>query len=48
MFFFLLTYRLGESQLAKIASPFLLDGAEQGGLGLFNLHPSESFMAPSA
>ena len=34
MFFFLLTYRLGESQLAKIASPFLLDGAEQGGLGL--------------
>ncbi len=28
MFFFLLTYRLGESQLAKIASPFLLDGAE--------------------
>ena len=30
----LLTYRLGESQLAKIASPFLLDGAEQGGLGL--------------
>lgn len=34
MFFFLLTYRLGESQLAKIASPFLLDGVEQGGLGL--------------
>ena len=34
MFFFLLTYRLGESQLAKIASPFLLDDAEQGGLAL--------------
>lgn len=34
MFFFLLTYRLGESQLAKIASPFLLDGADSGGLGL--------------
>ena len=34
MFFFLLTYRLGESQLAKIASPFLLDSAEVGGLGL--------------
>lgn len=34
MFFFLLTYRLGESQLVKIASPFLLDGAEAGGLGL--------------
>lgn len=34
MFFFLLTYRLGESQLVKIASPFLLDGNETGGLGL--------------
>ncbi len=34
MFFFLLTYRLGESQLAKIASPFLLDTMDKGGLGL--------------
>lgn len=34
MFFFLLTYRLGESQLAKIASPFLLDATDKGGLGL--------------
>lgn len=34
MFFFLLTYRLGESQLAKIASPFLLDSADKGGLEL--------------
>lgn len=34
MFFFLLTYRLGESQLAKIASPFLLDTAGEGGLAL--------------
>lgn len=34
MFFFLLTYRLGESQLAKIASPFLLDKAKLGGLEL--------------
>lgn len=34
MFLFLLTYRLGESQLTKMASPFLLDSAEQGGLGL--------------
>lgn len=34
MFFFILTYRLGESQLAKIASPFLLDTHEKGGLGL--------------
>ena len=25
MLFFLLTYRLGEAQLVKIASPFLLD-----------------------
>src|SRR5699024_2350649 len=34
MLFFLLTYRLGESQLAKIASPFLLDTPEKGGLAL--------------
>ena len=34
MFFFLLTYRLGESQLVKIASPFLLDSPEAGGLEL--------------
>ena len=34
MFFFLLTYRLGESQLAKIASPFLLDSTDKGGLNL--------------
>lgn len=32
--FFLLTYRLGESQLAKIASPFLLDSRSGGGLAL--------------
>lgn len=31
---FMLTYRLGESQLVKLASPFLLDSLEQGGLGL--------------
>ncbi len=31
---FMLTYRLGESQLVKLASPFLLDKAEAGGLGL--------------
>lgn len=31
---FLLLYRLGESQLVKMASPFLLDGREIGGLGL--------------
>ncbi len=30
----LLFYRLGESQLVKMASPFLLDGREVGGLGL--------------
>ncbi|MDP5229076.1 MAG: MFS transporter, partial [Cellulophaga sp.] len=30
---FILTYRLGESQLVKMASPFLLDSPEQGGLG---------------
>ena len=34
MFLFLLTYRLGESQLVKIASPFLLDSPETGGLEL--------------
>ncbi len=31
---FMLTYRLGESQLVKLASPFLLDARELGGLGL--------------
>lgn len=31
---FLLLYRLGESQLVKLASPFLLDPQEAGGLGL--------------
>ncbi|MBP5259164.1 MAG: AmpG family muropeptide MFS transporter [Paludibacteraceae bacterium] len=31
---FILLYRLGEAQLAKIASPFLLDAREAGGLGL--------------
>ena len=31
---FLLLYRLGESQLVKLASPFLLDLPEVGGLGL--------------
>lgn len=30
---FILTYRLGESQLVKMASPFLLDTTEKGGLG---------------
>ncbi len=34
MFFFLLTYRLGESQLVKIASPFLLEDRAANGLGL--------------
>ena len=29
---FVLTYRLGESQLVKMTSPFLLDSAEAGGL----------------
>lgn len=32
--FFILTYRLGESQLVKMVSPFLLDKKELGGLGL--------------
>lgn len=31
---FMLTYRLGESQLVKLSSPFLLDKPEAGGLGL--------------
>lgn len=31
---FMLTYRLGESQLMKLAAPFLLDKPEDGGLGL--------------
>ncbi len=31
---FLLLYRLAESQLVKLASPFLLDAKEAGGLGL--------------
>ncbi|MDR2910661.1 MAG: MFS transporter [Bacteroidales bacterium] len=31
---FLLLYRLGEAQLGKMASPFLLDPVEIGGLGL--------------
>lgn len=31
---FLLLYRLGESQLVKLASPFLLDAQDLGGLGL--------------
>ncbi len=31
---FLMTYRLGESQLVKLASPFLLDSINLGGLGL--------------
>lgn len=30
---FILTYRLGESQLVKMASPFLLDDLDAGGLG---------------
>ncbi len=30
----MLFYRLGESQLVKLASPFLLDAREVGGLGL--------------
>jgi PAT family beta-lactamase induction signal transducer AmpG len=32
--FFLLTYRLGEAQLGKLASPFLLDKVENGGLAV--------------
>ncbi len=30
---FILTFRLGESQLVKMAAPFLLDTADKGGLG---------------
>ncbi|MFK5972284.1 MAG: MFS transporter [Flavobacteriaceae bacterium] len=30
---FILTFRLGESQLVKMAAPFLLDNASKGGLG---------------
>jgi PAT family beta-lactamase induction signal transducer AmpG len=33
---FLLTYRLGEAQLLKMAQPFLLDPRTAGGLGLTN------------
>ncbi len=32
--FFLLTYRLGEAQLLKLSSPFMLDPVSSGGLGL--------------
>ena len=31
---FMLTYRLGESQLVKLSSPFLLDDIESGGLAM--------------
>ncbi len=31
---FILVYRLGEAQLVKLASPFLLDNPAEGGLGL--------------
>lgn len=31
---FILLYRLGEAQLVKIASPFMLDPVDKGGLGL--------------
>ena len=31
---FILVYRLGEAQLVKLASPFMLDEASKGGLGL--------------
>ena len=34
MFFFILTYRLGEAQLSKIAPPFLLDSLANGGLNM--------------
>ncbi|NME70703.1 MFS transporter [Flammeovirga aprica] len=33
---FILLYRLGEAQLVKIATPFLLDDREVGGIGLTN------------
>lgn len=32
--FYLLTYRLGEAQLLKLSSPFMLDPTSAGGLGL--------------
>lgn len=32
--FFILTYRLAEAQLTKMATPFLLDSRDKGGLGL--------------
>jgi PAT family beta-lactamase induction signal transducer AmpG len=32
--FFILLFRLGEAQLTKIASPFLMDAVQAGGLGL--------------
>lgn len=32
--FFILTYRLGEAQLVKIASPFLLEARDAGGIGM--------------
>lgn len=31
---FILSYRLGEAQLVKVASPFMLDPIDKGGLGL--------------
>lgn len=34
MFFFILTYRLGEAQLARLSMPFLIDDVAAGGLGL--------------
>ena len=34
---FLLLYRLGESQLVRLAAPFMLDGREAGGMGLNNV-----------
>ncbi|KXX67531.1 MFS transporter [Flammeovirga sp. SJP92] len=33
---FILLYRLGEAQLVKIATPFLIDSIENGGMGLSN------------
>jgi len=35
---FILIFRLGEAQLVKLASPFLLDNPEAGGLGLSTLN----------
>ena len=35
---FILIFRLGEAQLVKLASPFLLDNPEVGGLGLSTLN----------